>query len=254
MQYTLLEIVQIILSSMDSDEVNSISDTVESNQVALLLKQCYYDVSTDIGLRSQEGLFELLPSGDPTKPVLMTLPSNVAELTSVRYNNKEDADTQSNYVGVDWVPFHEFFERQNNLDPSLSNVASMSFQSNGDTFEIGYYTDRHPSIYTDIGGSTLLFDAFQDSLDTTLQKSKTLCTGVVYPAWEMTDTFVPDLSPAHFSYYINKAKARAFVELKQMNNADASGEARRQKIILQARDKRVNIGPEINRVPKYGRK
>jgi len=33
MKYTLLKMVQLILSAMDSDEVNGISDTVESLQV-----------------------------------------------------------------------------------------------------------------------------------------------------------------------------------------------------------------------------
>lgn len=34
MKLTLLEIVQDILNSMDSDEVNTISETIESDQIA----------------------------------------------------------------------------------------------------------------------------------------------------------------------------------------------------------------------------
>ena len=254
MQYTLLDLVQIILSSMDSDEVNSVSDTVESNQVALLLKTTYYDMAVDLGLLNHEKIFELNASIDVTKPVLMTTPTNVAHVASIKYNNKADTDTVSKYLDVSFVPLPEFLLMQRSLDQAQSNVASMTFQSNGENFEISYLTDRHPTYFTDIGGSTLLFDSYNSSVDSTLQKSKTMCLGSIYPEWEMTDDFVPELDPAQAQYYLNRAKVRAFAELKQAQNQDAAQEARRQKIVLQKRDRRINIGPEINRVPKYGRR
>ena len=36
--------VQDVMSSMDSDEVNSITDTTESLQVARIVRACYFDV------------------------------------------------------------------------------------------------------------------------------------------------------------------------------------------------------------------
>jgi hypothetical protein len=39
---TLLEIVQDVLNDMDSDEVNSISDTVEATQIANICRSVYY--------------------------------------------------------------------------------------------------------------------------------------------------------------------------------------------------------------------
>lgn len=50
MKQTLLEMVQLILSSIDGEEVNSIDDTVEANQVALIVKSVYYDMLSDISL------------------------------------------------------------------------------------------------------------------------------------------------------------------------------------------------------------
>ncbi len=51
MKYTLLEIVQEILSDMDSDEVNSIDDTTESEQVATIVKSTYLSMMlTETGL------------------------------------------------------------------------------------------------------------------------------------------------------------------------------------------------------------
>jgi hypothetical protein len=44
MKKTLLEMTQDILNDMDSDEVNSISDTVEAQQVANIIKTCYNEM------------------------------------------------------------------------------------------------------------------------------------------------------------------------------------------------------------------
>ena len=47
MKYTLLAIVQEILSDMDSDEVNSIDDTVESQQVASIVRSAYMAIMSN---------------------------------------------------------------------------------------------------------------------------------------------------------------------------------------------------------------
>jgi len=44
MKLTLLEIVQDIMNDMDGDEVNAISDTIESQQVAQIVKTTYLEM------------------------------------------------------------------------------------------------------------------------------------------------------------------------------------------------------------------
>lgn len=41
---TLLDIVQDVLSDMDSDEVNSINDSIEALQVAAIAKSTFYNI------------------------------------------------------------------------------------------------------------------------------------------------------------------------------------------------------------------
>lgn len=254
MRYSLLELVQLMLSSMDSDEVNSISDTVESVQVANICKTTYYDVATDIGLTSTETLFELQPSLDISKPVLMFLPDNALSCDSIRYNSKLSTETLPKYIELEYLPFNMFLGMQQSLDPSDADVSVMSFTVNGESFEIPYRKDSSPTYFTDIGGRTILFNSFDATQDDTLQKSKTMCSGMVYPTFSMTDSFVPDFDMVQYQHYLNKVKARCFAEIKQTQNADALGEARRQKIILQKRDRRINHGPELYSAPRYGRK
>ena len=255
MRYTLLEIVQEILSAMESDEVDSIEDTVESNAVALLVKGVYFDMISEMDLPEHNTLFELNASGDITKPCQMTIPTNVMRLDWIKYDNKADADTNKDYQPVNYINFTEFLERQNALRNDTTGVGQQEFTQNGETFEVMYMDDRMPSYYTTTDENVLLFDAYDSDIDTTLQKSKTMCSGVVYPTWTMSDGFYPDLDPTQFAFLRNRAKVRAFAELKQIENAEAAGEARRQKIVTQKRKHKVDKGPAVFNVgARYGRK
>ena len=46
MRNTLLQMVQSILSDMDSEAVNSISDTVEAEQVASVIQDTFFELGT----------------------------------------------------------------------------------------------------------------------------------------------------------------------------------------------------------------
>lgn len=254
MRYTLLEAVQLIQSSMDSDEVNSYDDTVESLQIARLLKSVYYDLATDLQLPEHETLFELDPSGDPAKPVLMTIPSNVTKVNWIKYNCALDTDPNAIYREVNYKNFTDFYEIQAGLYQQTTSVGEMSFLQNGETFEVMYRTDEFPIWYTTVDDYTLLFNGFRSDIDTTLQKSKTMCHGTIYPVFTMADDFIPDLDPTQFSLWLNTAKTRAFNELKQVANQESNAHARRQKIASQWTRRRAPDLPEVYKVPRYGRR
>ena len=80
-----------------------------------------------------------------------------------------------------------------------------------------------------------------------------MCTGAIYPVFSIEDTFAPDLDPTQFAYFIQKAKTRAHFELRQVQHAEAAGEARRQKIGLQRKKRRTEDLTALQRVQRYGR-
>ena len=57
MKLTLLEMVQDILSSMDSDEVNSITDSTEALQVARIIRDSYIEITDR--LEAEEMLWDI---------------------------------------------------------------------------------------------------------------------------------------------------------------------------------------------------
>lgn len=256
MKQTLLEMVQLILSSIDGEEVNSIDDTVEANQVALIVKSVYYDMLSDISLPEIETLVQLDASGDNAKPTLMTVPSDVIKIYSLMYDVKENGDTYPNYRTCKFMNFDEFIAMQQGYREDTEAVGSMTVVSNGENYTVLFKNDRAPTYYTTIGDSQVIFDSYDSVIDTTLQKTKTLCKGQVVPVFTMSDAFTPSLDPTQFSYLVNRAKVRAFNELKQQENVEAGGEARRQKIIVQKRKRKTpDAPPEVYRVAsRFGRK
>lgn len=254
MRYTLLEIVQLVLSAMDSDEVSDITDTVESYQIALIAKSVFYDLATDLNLPEHTALFQLTASGDNALPCLMTIPTTVCNIDTISYNVEESGDTYPDWKLLTYVPLDEFITMQNSLREETANVAEMAVPSNSQTFGVLCWTDRHPTYYTTFNDGTLLFDAHDVSLDTTLAAAKTQCYGSLYPTFTLTGSFAPTLDPTQFSYYINKIKVRAFYELKQQENPEAAAEARKQKITMQIRKRRTPNLTDLELAPRYGRK
>ena len=77
---TLLDIVQDIMSDMDSDEINSISDTAESLQVAQIVKTTYYNIIDGKNYAFLYELFKLTASGTDDRPTHMKLPEDIIKI------------------------------------------------------------------------------------------------------------------------------------------------------------------------------
>lgn len=77
MAMTLLDIVQDILSDLTSDEINSISDTAEAEQVARIVLSTYRGMVSSRNWPNHKQIFSLTPSGNSERPTHMTAPSNL---------------------------------------------------------------------------------------------------------------------------------------------------------------------------------
>lgn len=254
--------VQRILAAMDSDEVNSISDTTESNQVALLIEGVYNDLVAEANLPNIGTMFQLNASGDNAKPTLMTLPDEILSLGWVKYDYKEDAEDidTPNYTLVEYKELYDFLSITGNYRGQVDEVGTFEHEidngSNTDTITFFYLDDRHPTYYTTFDDGTLIFDSYNAVEDTTLQKSKTQAWGTVAPEFSQSDDFTPNLNTLQFSLLMNEAKARAFVELKQASNTNAEGHARRLRVRLRNSKRRAPYAERhpLSYLPNYGRK
>lgn len=288
MKRTLLDYTQHILSALNSAEVNSIGDTTESLQVAEILRTTYYNILGRAELPEHEKLFQLTASTDATKPVLMFRPNEgVAKLNWVQYFNtnmlgsqtgegsmQHDLDLDLNesdvglggasppaYQNVQILPLLEFLSMINSLDVTQPNVSSFIFKDQlyttselADSFVLNYRNDKQPQYCTVIQDYYFIFDSFDNTQDSTLQSSKTLCYGIITPNWQAVDSFIPDLDDWAVPLLLNEAKAAAFYELKQAIHPHAEREIDRQWVALQKTKALVNKPSYFDQFANFGRR
>ena len=279
MKLTNLEYVQSILSSLGSDEVNSVSDTTESLQVLDILKTSYFSIVDRVHPIGQSQLIQLDPSLDPTMPTLMYIPNGVQEIEWLKYFNSSisnddpenfqhdlnvDITESGNSVvappGYDYVsiiPIRQFIDMSNSFNPGESNVLSFTFTDNLNsipgTYTFYYRNDRQPQFCTILSNYYVLFDGYDASVDSTLQSHKTMAFGKISPSWQGTDSFIPSLADGQVPLLLNEAKSLAFFELKQSPHPKAEQEAKRQWSSVQKDKSIINRPGYFDQLPDFGR-
>lgn len=254
MKQTLLELTQAVMSSMDSDEVNSINDTVESQQVATLIKNVYFDIIYRADLPEHYSIINLEASGDNTKPTLMTVPQDVAKVLNVHYDTRNTDADPVNMSLLTFLPIEDFLTYVYQFDVDADNVDSFTLTNNANTFTFYYYNDTAPQFYTTFDDSTVIFDAYNASIETTLQKNKTSCIARLIIPFTMSDTFIPGLDAEQFPLLLNEAKSLAWVEIKQSQHPIAERNSRRAWVHLQKHKDSVDNLSDFDKLLSFGRK
>lgn len=275
---TLLEMTQDVLSRMSSDEVNSISDTTESLQIANIIKNKYYDIVARGDLTANKEPYQLNPSNDDTMPVLMFVPDGVIGLEWLKYfdtnptdsqgedqfghgvnedledeNDDDIPDVPAGYKYVTILPVQQFLDMVHGFNPSESNVGSFPLTVKGQSFTFYYKNNHQPRYCTIIENNYIVFDMYDMTQDTTLQASKTMGYGQTVTPFEMLDNFVPDIDDNQFPLLFNESLAVAFYELKQSPNQKAEQEVKRQWSVVQKNKSVDNKPGYFDQLPSFGR-
>lgn len=245
---TLLDIVQDIMSDMDSDEINSISDTAESLQVAQIVKTTYYNIIDGKDFPWMYELFQLNTSGTTSRPTHMSLPEDIIDLKWIKYNNKKSTDTKNKLEKVIYKTPEDFINIVDSRDSSSSNISVITDPSD---ITINVYTDRGPMYFTSFDDETLVFDAYDSAKETNLTNSNTQVYGKRSVTFTLSDSFTPDLPVQMFSYLLNEAKSTAFLTLKQMANQKAEQQSVSQRRRMSQEAWKITNGITYG---NYGRK
>lgn len=234
---TLIEIVSEILSDMSSDYVASISDTEESEQVAQIVQSTYYAMIANRNWPHTLRLLHLTPYSDNDYPTHMKIEDELKELRSVFYNKAPYGSTKYVFEPVRYREPDDFLRLTNarNSDNVDTNVI---VDPSGVILLI--LNNKHPDYYTSFDDENMVFDSWDNSVDSTLQAIKTQARGYIIPQFEMEDDFVPDLPTEAFTALIEEAKSKAMFKLKQMEDVKAEQEAGRQQRWLSRKAWRVH--------------
>lgn len=245
---TLIEMVQDILSDLESDEVNSINDSTEALQVAQIVKTTYYAIVDGRDYPWFKELFQLETSGTTARPTHMKLPETIIDLEWIKYNCRKAADTKDKFTKVEYRDPEEFL---NILDQRSSDASNITVVTDTTGIKLNIINDYHPRYYTSFDDEYVVFDAYDSDVDSTLQNAKSQCHGKRSVPFLLEDSFVPDMPVQMFSYLLNDAKSAAFLTLKQMPNQKIEQRAITQKRRMSQEAWKVSKGIKF---PHYGRK
>lgn len=247
MRMTLLEIVQDVLNDLDSDKVNSINDTIESDQVAAIVKSCYFEMIGNRNWPHLKKLFQLEHSNNLARPNYLQIPLLLKELVFFRYEVQKlggKVETKE----VRYKHPDEFLRLVSSRDSTLDTVTTVIDPSGS---KLLIQNNKAPTYWTSFDDYYIVTDSYDKEVDDTLMKSKTQCLGYMHPDWTHVDTFIPDLPSEAFPALVAEVKSTAFVNVKQMANQKAEQKAGRQQRWLSRKAWRAQ--GEI-RFEDYGRK
>lgn len=244
MKRTLLEMVQGILSDMDSEDVNSISDSVEAQQIASVIEDTYYNMIAARQIPEHKGLIKLTSLSDSTHPTHFKYPDRVKEIERVAYNT---AVTGVNYQEIKYVEPLDFLTRNQADHTSVQQVNDINA---GTTLFIS--NDRMPRYYTSFDDLHIVMDAYDAAVDSTLQESKTQAFGTTYPTFSLVDSFQPDIDDTMLPYLLAESKSVCFSLFKSGIDAKIEQASKRLKSYVQNDMYRTKKDNRRNRYGRHG--
>jgi len=238
MKRTLLELVQSILNDMDSEQVNSIDDSVEALQIASVIEDTYYNLISNRHIPEHSRLINLTSLSDNTRPTHFKYPTGTKQLDLVEYNVATDGTWE--YKEIEFVEPLIFLTRQ----PSSSDTNVVEVTDVNSTAKIFVYDNEMPSFYTSFDDEHIVMNSYDSSVEVILAASKTRAFGTMYPTFTVSDSFTPDIDDNLFPYLLAEAKSTCFSLFKAGADPKIEQAAKRLKSYTQNdmyRTKRPNI-------------
>jgi len=243
MKRTLLQIVQNILSDMDSEDVNSISDSIEAEQIASVVRDVYYNMVSTRMIPEHQELVKLVSLSNSARPTHFQVPDSVKRIDFIRYNVSTDSDIE--FREIQYIEPLVFLT----LHQDGANIDTV-YDVNGNT-PILIRNDQMPTFYTSFDDLHIIMDSYDSSVDQILSESKTQALGHKIPTFTISDNFTPDIDEVLFPYLIAESKSTCFSLFKSGVDQKIEQAARRQKSYMQSDMYRVK---KENKRPYYGRR
>src|SRR5690606_4445772 len=252
MKKTLLEMTRAILNEMDSDDVNSISDTVESMQVAQILHGCFQEMMSNRNWPSNRKLLQVDHSGTPDRPTHLRLPENTTELVFFKYDKtKKETPEDIQYQEVRYKHPDDFLRFVSMRTDNTNNVRRVLDVSG---VPLIIKTNQAPMYWTSFDDDYIVCDSYDKEVDDALQKAKTQCLVYTFPIWKMLDDAIPEMPQEAFAALIEEAKSTAFLTLKQMPSEKAEQKSSRQQRWLSRKAWKAHGGVRYENYGRCGKK
>lgn len=236
--------VQDILSDINSDEVNSVNDTVEALQIAQIVKTTYFEILNEGDWPHLRNIDQLEATNAVT-PTHMKLPENTQKIEWIKYNKRASTDASDNYSDVDFLYPDDFLKEVLTRKDSETNVEKISEVTTG--VDLYIINNKAPTYWTSFDDEYIVFDSYDSDVDTFLQNSKTTCMLYREPVFTISDSFIPDIPAKTFPYLLSESKSISFERVAQEASGKEEQRASRQRRRMSQDRWRHNGGMKIKR-------
>lgn len=251
-KFTLIEMVQKILEALGSDEVNSISDSVEATQTARLLEDVYYDLLNQNDWPWLTELIQLEAVADADRPTFLRIPDTVTRIDDLRYDCTDRvADPDEDLLDirqVQWLAPIDFLNKTQGRNGEQTNAQEVT-TFNGVRFLI--LNDVCPTYWTSFDDEYVITDSFDNTIESTLESSRSQVLVKQIPIFTLTDDFVADAPNNFFPLWLADAKQSAFNYWRQEASPQDQKRSQRGLSVMRRDANRTNN--DDGRV-KFGRR
>ena len=252
-RYTLLEVVQEVGRSIGSDEITTLGESVEVEDIESIVIQVLEDI---VNRREWTWRQNQVRRGTPvggTEVTSLELPDDCDTLQVLRYRNSTNATTNRSYEEVKYIypeDFLELCEQQAAGNPGTDTVLIGGA-------EIFVRNNKPPQFYTSFKQGVVMMDSYDSAVDptgvTTANSLLTCVVGIDTSGASGNPNYVPDMPTRFFPMWLQESQAVASQQLRQMANDRAERESRRTYVRLLDLD-RVSVEAARDREVNYGRK
>ena len=216
------------MEALGSDEVNSISDSPEAEQIAQIAQDAYYELMNQREWPHLLNLVQMESVADSTRPNYLRIPDSVVRIDQVKYDNTDPNDETAGALihieEVRWCTPEQFLDMTQARNTERDDVRTIT-----DFSGVRYHIldDFKPQFWTSFDDEYIVFDAFDEDIESTLQGNKSQALCKVIPDFVIADETVADM-PAHvFQIWLAEVKSTAMLYMRQEISQKDEQRARR---------------------------
>ena len=244
---TMLGFVQQIAEAIESDEIDTLDETLEASAIMTILEQTYSEVLDRRDwefIRDRVVQLDERDAADVLQINQLRIPPNVTAIQCLRYLSKEGKYTDLTYMQP--CDFIAHLHGRNQSDDTITTVI------NDDGVPMFIHNHIAPTRYTSFDEESIAFDAFETVRGVGNQIADTVIVGNVKPVPDFTNpaAFLP-IPERMFSLILNEAIATANYRLRQTQDPRSERLARRQNIKMRELEPKTQ---RDNQEVHYGRR
>lgn len=243
---TVLEYVKSTLSVMDSDEIDSITDTTESAQIVNMFKDIYYEFVNRGDWKWLERPVQVAGAGiDADNRTTVEVVESIKSITSIRYNVSENSNFSMR--PLEYLCVDEFTRR-------FSSAGDNRVGQDRGGMRFYVVTNKAPEFWTSFDDQTITLNSYKETIDTGyIDPTKFGIMGQVIPEFLLEDDFIPDLPLFAVPILQASLNAAAMRYFKQIDSPTDNKNSAQQMAQLRRADSQTTQKKRYYNV-KFGRR